>query len=42
MTIRIPPSLSWLTKKRAHLAGELEKTKKSLKELHPPINAIFA
>ncbi len=31
MTNRIPPSLNWLIDKRARIAGEIEKTKHSLK-----------
>lgn len=30
MTNRIPPSLAWLIDKRARIAGEIEKTRKSL------------
>lgn len=32
MTNRIPPSLNWLIDKRARIAGEIEKTSRSLKK----------
>jgi len=32
MANRIPPSLSWLIDKRARIAGEIEKTRRSLKK----------
>lgn len=34
MTYRIPPSLNWLIKKRGRLAGDIIKTKRSLKKVH--------
>ncbi len=32
MSNRIPPSLNWLIDKRARVSGEIEKTKRSLKQ----------
>jgi len=32
MTNRIPPSLNWLIDKRARISGEIEKTRRSLKQ----------
>lgn len=40
MTNRIPPSLKWLVTTRARLAGELEKTKRSLKRAHELIDEL--
>lgn len=40
MTNRIPPSLNWLINTRARLAGELEKTKRSLANAKALINEL--
>lgn len=42
MTNRIPPSLKWLVTTRARLSGELEKTKRSLKNAHNLIDELKA